>query len=90
MFLYLNNVTMSWQSKPLLSYSQLTYELVTNSLHRPIANPSHFQGHMSSAGIKIFNILPCGLTNLMNEMAHFKAEYPLGDGLKSHLYLLMA
>jgi len=45
---------------------------------------------MSSAGIKIFNTLPCRLTNFMNEMAHCKAEYPLGDGLKFYLYLLMA
>jgi IS1 family transposase len=41
-------------------------------LHRPTANISCFQKNALYSGIRIFNSLPCSITNLKNEKTKFK------------------
>jgi IS1 family transposase len=53
-------------------------------LHRPVASLSCFQKSPFFSGIRIFNSLPCSLTNLKNEKAPFKVS--LRSSLNGHSF----
>jgi hypothetical protein len=56
-------------------------------LHRPTANLSCFQKNAFYSGIRIFNGLPCSITNLKNEKTKFKVA--LKKYLNAHCFYSM-
>jgi hypothetical protein len=53
-------------------------------LHRPTANLSYFQKNAFYSGIRIFNSLPCSITNLKNEKT--KSKVTLKQYLNAHSF----